>query len=93
MSLLGAAVWIVLKEIGDVTAGADLGEKKSWCLREVVSFCARGTWSQRDDAPGIAIVSQGLRESTHSRRESYVMQIPPRTPRDPEAVRGIQMPA
>lgn len=43
-----------LEQIGDVTAGADLGEKKSWCLRQVVSFCARGTWSQRDLALGIA---------------------------------------
>lgn len=54
----------------------DLGEKTSLCLREVAFSCACA-WNLITKRRYCA--SQGFRKSTHSRCESYAMQIPPRT--------------
>jgi len=54
----------------------DLGEKTSPCLREIVFSCACA-WNLITKRR--YCVSQGFHESTHSRCESYAMQIPPRT--------------
>lgn len=72
----------------------DLGTKKSRCLRKAAFSYARVELDRKETHKEASHrrESRISRKHAHSRRESYAMQIPPRA-RDPEAVRGIQMPA
>lgn len=65
------AVWIVLKQIGDVKLAPTSARRSlGVCLKSRLFLRARNLITKRRRCE-----FQGLCESTHSRRESYVMQI------------------